>query len=333
MTDPRDIAAHLDRALSIDLDGLAALRVAMAEPPLRDALARTVDLLVGLRGRLVVSGLGKSGHVGRKLAATFASTGTPSYFVHGAEASHGDLGVIQDGDAVLILTWSGATHEMSDIVAYTRRFGIPLIALTGNAGGRIAREADIILELPKVREACPLNLAPTTSTLMQMAVGDAIAVTLLQLRGFSETSFRDFHPGGRLGAGLTSIDRIAASGAAMPLVRPDTSVSGVVDELSAKSLGIVGVTDAGGRLIGVITDGDIRRYLGRSSDRSMREALHGTTAEAIMTRDPLTLTPGILAAQALNILQNRRISAAFTVDGGRPTGVVTTLQLLQAGVG
>lgn len=333
MSEARDIAAHLDRALSIDLEGLAALRTAMAEPPLRDALARTVELLMGLKGRLVVSGLGKSGHVGRKLAATFASTGTPSYFVHGAEASHGDLGVIQDGDAVLILTWSGATQEMTDIVGYTRRFGIPLIAITGNGAGRVAREADICLELPKVREACPLNLAPTTSTLMQMAVGDAIAVTLLQLRGFSETSFRDFHPGGRLGAGLTSIDRIMATDAAMPIVARDASISGVVDALSAKSLGIVGVVDATGRLVGVITDGDIRRYLGRSSDRSMREALHETTAGAIMTRDPVTLAPGILAAQALNILQNRRISAAFVLDEGRPAGVITTLQLLQAGVG
>jgi arabinose-5-phosphate isomerase len=333
MNEAREIAAHLDRALSIDVEGLAALRTAMAEPPLRDALARTVALLMGLKGRLVVSGLGKSGHVGRKLAATFASTGTPSYFVHGAEASHGDLGVIQDGDAVLILTWSGATQEMTDIVGYTRRFGIPLIAITGNGAGRVAREADICLELPKVREACPLNLAPTTSTLMQMAVGDAIAVTLLQLRGFSEASFRDFHPGGRLGAGLTSIDRIMATDAAMPIVGRDTSVSGVVDELSAKSLGIVGVVDAAGRLAGVITDGDIRRYLGKSSDRSMRAALHETTADAIMTRDPVALAPGILAAQALNILQNRRISAAFILDDGRPAGVITTLQLLQAGVG
>ncbi|MGI1662800.1 KpsF/GutQ family sugar-phosphate isomerase [Palleronia sp. KMU-117] len=333
MSEARDIAAHLDRALSIDVEGLSALRAAMAEPPLRDALARTVELLLGLKGRLVVSGLGKSGHVGRKLAATFASTGTPSYFVHGAEASHGDLGVIQDGDVVLILTWSGTTQEMTDIVGYTRRFGIPLIAITGNGAGRVAREADICLELPKVREACPLNLAPTTSTLMQMAVGDAIAVTLLHLRGFSETSFRDFHPGGRLGAGLTSIDRIMATGTAMPIVAGDTSVSGVVDELSAKSLGIVGVVDAGGRLAGVITDGDIRRYLGRSSDRSMREALHETRAEAIMTRDPVALAPGILAAQALNILQNRRISAAFILDDSKPAGVITTLQLLQAGVG
>lgn len=333
MSEQDRTAEYLDRALGIDLDGLGELRAAMARPPLAQALRDTVDLLMTLKGRLVISGLGKSGHVARKLAATFSSTGTPAYFVHGAETSHGDLGVIRSDDAVLVLTWSGGTKELADLVAYTRRFRVPLIAITGDAGGRIAAAADICLEVPKVREACPHNLAPTTSTLMQMALGDAIAVTLLQLKGFSETSFHDFHPGGRLGASLVPIDEIVVAGDDMPLVGPDTPVAGVVDALSAKSLGIVGVVDAQGLLAGVVTDGDIRRYLGRSSDRTMNAALHETTAGAIMTRDPITLTPGMLAAQALSILQERRISGAFAVDEGRPTGVVTVLKLLERGVG
>jgi arabinose-5-phosphate isomerase len=333
MTGPDRTADYLDRALGIDLDGLGELRAAMARPPLATALRETVDLLLDLEGRLVISGLGKSGHVGRKLAATFASTGTPAYFVHGAEASHGDLGVIRGDDAVLILTWSGATKELADLVAYTRRFRIPLIAITGNAGGRIAAAADIVLELPKVREACPHNLAPTTSTLMQMAVGDAIAVTLLQLKGFSESSFHDFHPGGRLGAALLSIDEIVVTGEDMPIVAPETPVLGVVEELSAKSLGIVGVVDATGRLLGVVTDGDIRRYLGRSSTVSMKTALEDTTAAQIMSRDPVTLDPDMLAAKALGILQSRRISGAFTVMDGKPRGVLTVLKLLEKGVG
>lgn len=333
MSEQDRTAEYLDRALGIDIDGLTELRAAMSRPPLAAALRDAVELLMNLEGRLVISGLGKSGHVGRKLAATFASTGTPAYFVHGSEASHGDLGVIRSDDAVLILTWSGATKELADIVAYTRRFRVPLIAITGNAGGRIAAAADIILELPKVREACPHNLAPTTSTLMQMAVGDAIAVTLLQLKGFSETSFYDFHPGGRLGASLMSIDEIVVTGADMPLVSPDAPVVGVVDEMSAKSLGIVGVVGGDGRLAGVITDGDIRRYLGRSSTMSMKSALEETTAAQIMTPEPITLDRGMMAAKALGILQSRRISGAFMVEDGRPQGVLTVLKLLEKGVG
>ena len=286
-----------------------------------------------MRGRLIVTGLGKSGHVGTKLAATFSSTGTPSYFVHPSEASHGDLGMIQPDDVVLMLTWSGSTRELSDLVAYTRRFDVPLIVITGSAEGKLVPAADVAVILPGAREACPHNLAPTTSTLLQLAIGDAIAVSLLQLKGFSESSFYQFHPGGKLGASLTAVDDLASRNSHMPLVPEDTPVMGVVDEMSDKNLGIVGVVDGGGRLLGVITDGDMRRYLGRSMDRSMKEAMQATSAREIMTPHPVTLAPGTLAARALNVMQTERISAAFILDGGRPVGVITSLQLLNAGAG
>lgn len=328
-----ETSALFDQALGINHDGLEALQAAAKADPLKSSLVKAARLIGDLEGRLVVTGLGKSGHIGRKLAATFASTGTPSYFVHGSEASHGDLGVIQPKDAVLMLTWSGATHELSDLVAYTRRFDVPLIAITGNGNAKLARAADICLALPKVRESCPHNLAPTTSALLQMAVGDALAVTLLQLKGFSESSFHRFHPGGKLGAALTAIDDVMLTGDELPLVEETTPIEGVVGMLSAKSLGIVGVCDAQGLLSGVITDGDIRRYLGQSADMSMRAAMYETYAGSIMTEHPVTLSPGILSAKALNTLQTSRISAAFVLDDGRPVGAVTTLMLLQAGAG
>ena len=331
--DISEVGELIDTALETNVDGLTALRAAASTDPLRRALRDAAALLNDLKGRLVITGVGKSGHIGRKLAATFASTGTPSYFIHGAEASHGDLGVIKPDDAVLMLTWSGATQELSDLVAYTRRFDVPLIMMTGNGDGKLAKTADICLTLPKVREACPHNLAPTTSTLLQLAIGDALAVTLLQLKGFSEDSFYKFHPGGKLGAALTVIRDIMVTEDALPLVNHDTSIDGVVDMLTAKSLGIVGVCAADGTLAGVITDGDIRRYLGSNSDLSMRVAMHETFAPAIMTKDPITLSPDILSARALNTLQTRRISAAFVVEDQRPIGVVTTLMLLQAGAG
>lgn len=327
------VADLIDQALASSASGMVTLRQFAAQPAMQEALNRAVDAILAMKGRLIVTGLGKSGHVGTKLAATFSSTGTPSYFVHPSEASHGDLGMIQPDDVVLMLTWSGSTRELSDLVAYTRRFSVPLIIITGSAEGKLVPAADIAVILPKAREACPHNLAPTTSTLLQLAIGDAIAVSLLQLKGFSETSFYQFHPGGKLGASLTSVDEFATRNSKMPLVAQDTPVMGVVDEMSDKNLGIVGVIDADGLLCGVITDGDMRRYLGRSMEKSMKDAMQATLAREIMTPSSVTLSPGTLAARALNVMQTERISAAFIVDGGRPVGVITTLQLLHAGAG
>lgn len=334
---PQSVAApeispteRVAEALRISRDALDSLSSNLA--PMEPALDAAVDAIFGMTGRLIVSGLGKSGHIGSKLAATFSSTGTPAYFVHPAEASHGDLGMIRSDDVVLMLSWSGETKELCDLTAYCRRFRVPLILMTSNGSSSIARSADITLELPKVREACPHNLAPTSSTLLQLALGDAIAVALLSRRGFSETSFHEFHPGGKLGASLTRISEIMASGDAMPLVSLDSPVIDVIGELSAKSLGIVGVVGADDTLAGVVTDGDIRRYLESQSDKSMATAMRKTFARDIMTAEPVTLAPERLAARALSVMETRRISAAFVTEGNKPVGVITMLRLLNAGV-
>jgi arabinose-5-phosphate isomerase len=313
-------------------EGFTAAEAALAQPQLHEDLTQAVTTISALQGRLIVTGLGKSGHIASKLAATFSSTGTPAYFVHPAEASHGDLGMIQSGDVVLMLSWSGETRELSDLAAYSRRFKIPLVLITGNGASTLARAADIALVLPKVREACPHNLAPTTSTLLQLAMGDAIAVTLLQQKGFSESSFHNFHPGGKLGAALTAVGQIMHPADALPLVAPDAPVIEVIAALSARNFGIVGVVGPEGSLVGVVTDGDIRRYLERSSEGSMKSAMRQTFAKDIMTGKPACLEPERLAGRALNMMQERRISAAFVLQDGRPIGLVTVLQLLNSGV-
>ena len=316
------------RALGIDREGLAALSDGL------DALSAEIDaaiaLLLGMDGRLIVTGLGKSGHVGTKLAATFSSTGTPAYFLHPAEASHGDLGMVQESDVILALSWSGETRELSDVLGYAKRRGVPMIALTGNAESTLAEAAHVSLVLPKVREACPHNLAPTTSTLLQMAMGDALAIALLEARGFSEESFHGFHPGGSLGAALKSVGEIMHEGDALPLVDGETPVLKAIAELSAKGQGIVGITEKS-TLVGVITDGDIRRYLEQNATSTMQAALHETPASAIMTQGSVTLSPEMLAGEALRILQTKRISAAFVTTEGAPIGLVTMLRLLNRG--
>ena len=324
-----DKNAAIRSALQASKNGLDALIAQLDGNGV--ALDKALDLIFGMSGRLIVSGVGKSGLIGRKLAATFASTGTPSYFVHALEASHGDLGMIQPGDVVLLLSRSGDSRELGDIIAYAQRFAIPIVAMT-NGGRRLAQNADIVLALPEVREACPHNLAPTTSSQMQLALGDALAVTLLQMRGFTEHSFRYFHPGGRLGAALTPVSEIMFSGDALPLVGADASVFDVVSEISGKGHGIAGVTDAAGALAGVVTDGDIRRYLEANSKGSMRQAMWETGATDIMTRGMISLGEDQLCGRVLNILQSRRISAAFIVKDGLPAGLITTLRLLESGV-
>ena len=321
-------AEFIKTALATDLDGMTALAGAIGG--IEAEIDAALDLIAGMEGRLIVTGLGKSGHIGAKLAATFASTGTPAYFLHPAEASHGDLGMVQPSDVILALSWSGETTELSDVIGYAKRRGVPMIALTGVAGSTLARASTVALVLPKVREACPHNLAPTTSTLVQMAMGDALAVALLQRKGFAPESFHGFHPGGSLGAALKHVDEVMHRAEDLPLVDVDTPVIAAISELSAKGFGIVGVTE-GGALKGVITDGDVRRYLERNAEATMQGALHETRAGAIMTAGSVTMAPSMIAGEALSIMQGKRISAAFVLEGEAPVGLVTLLRLLNRG--
>ncbi|MBR9863318.1 MAG: KpsF/GutQ family sugar-phosphate isomerase [Rhodobacteraceae bacterium] len=327
-----DKAVSIKDAIQTNLVGLRALDEQLGSAELSTALDGALDLLYAMKGRLIVAGVGKSGLIGRKLAATFSSTGTPAYFVHPVEASHGDLGMIQSDDVVMLLSWSGETRELSDLLAYTRRFGVPVIAITGSANSTLARSADAALVLPKAPEACPHNLAPTTSTLLQLAIGDALAVTVLKMKGFSEESFRDFHPGGKLGAALTPVRDIMFRDTDLPTVQEDAPIIEVLGEISRKTLGIVGVLDESGTLKGVITDGDIRRYLEANSAGSMKEAMWEKRANALMTPGSVHLEPQRSCARALHVLQSNKISAAFVIENGKPVGVVTLIQLLSLGV-
>jgi arabinose-5-phosphate isomerase len=311
------------RTLDIDREGLAALAAAM-----RDGLGRpfigAVDKIRAARGRVIVTGMGKSGHVARKIAATLASTGTPAFFVHAAEASHGDLGMVTSDDVMLMLSWSGETEELTDLINYSRRFGIMLIAITVNAESTLGKAADIVLAMPQAREACPHNLAPTTSSLMQLALGDALAIALIESRGFTAVDFGVFHPRGKLGAALKFVRDVMHPGAAVPLIRYGAPMSEAIVEMSAKGFGCVAVTDAAGKLSGVITDGDLRRH--------MRADLLQMPVEKVMTASPKTVRPDQLAGEALQLLNASKITALFVVDAGLPVGVVHFHDLLRAGV-
>ena len=288
------------------------------------AFARAVETIGAATGRTIVTGMGKSGHVARKIAATLASTGAPAYFVHPGEASHGDLGMIRAGDAILALSWSGETAELADIITYSRRFAIPLIAVTSGADSALGREADVRLCLPRAEEACPNGLAPTTSTTMQLAVGDALAVALLEAKGFTAQDFRLFHPGGKLGARLTFLRDVMHAGERLPLVRDDAQMGEAVVEISAKGFGCVGVLDAHGKLAGIVTDGDLRRH--------MRPDLMSARVSDVMTRGPQVGAPDQLAAEALQLISSRKIGALFVVnEAGRPLGIVHLHDLLRIG--
>jgi arabinose-5-phosphate isomerase len=308
--------------LGTEAAGLNALAAA-----LDGRFVRAVDLLAQASGRVVVSGMGKSGHVGRKIAATFASTGTPALFVHPAEASHGDLGMIVPGDAVLALSNSGETAELADLVAHTRRFALPLVGITARGGSALAQAADVLLLLPDAAEACPMGLAPTTSTTMQMALGDALAVALLTRRGFSESDFRQFHPGGKLGARLKRVAELMHTGDAVPLGTPETPMDRALLLMTEKRFGCLGVIDAAGRLIGIITDGDLRRAMGPD--------LLSRHVGEVMTGSPRTIGPDALAAEALHAMtaRERPITSLFVVDpAGRPAGILHLHDLLRAGL-
>lgn len=314
----------LTRTLDVELAGLAVLKDALTGP-LGDAFCAAVHAIRAARGRLVVTGVGKSGHIGRKITATLASTGTPAFFVHASEASHGDLGMIASDDVVLALSASGESAELAAIIAYTRRFRVPLIAMTTNATSTLGRAADIVLALPKVDEACPHGLAPTSSTLLQLAAGDALAVTLLEARGFSAQDFGIFHPGGRLGASLKRVAEIMHSGDRLPLIRLGATIREAILIMSAKGFGCVGITDVDGRLVGIVTDGDLRRHL--SAD------VLDAPVEAIMTRTPKTIAPDALLAAAIELLNARSITALIVVaEDNRPVGIVHMHDLLRAGV-
>lgn len=312
----------MQRTLDTEMAGLSALRTSIGQ----DASA-IVRLLAGLEGRLICAGVGKSGHVARKMAATFASTGTPAQFVHPSEASHGDLGMITTRDAVLALSKSGETREMGDLIAYCRRFGVPLIAMTAGAESALARGADLVFLMPNAAEACGETRAPTTSTTMMMAAGDALAVALIEARGFTADDFARYHPGGALGAALASVEDLMHSGDELPLVALTASMGDALIEMSQKGFGCVGVTGEDGRLAGIVTDGDLRRRM--APDLTQRRA------GDVMTADPMTASPGLLAAEALRRMTagERKITQLFvTGEDGRPVGLLHIHDLLRAGV-
>ncbi len=276
-------------------------------------------------GRVVVTGMGKSGHVGRKIAATFASTGTPSQFVHPAEASHGDLGMITERDAILALSNSGETPELSDVLSYARRYDIPIVAITARADSTLARIARVALILPDQPEAASMGLAPTTSTTMAMALGDALAVALLERKGFTASDFRLFHPGGKLGRQLARVEDLMHRGDEVPLVAPETGMQDTLLTMTSKHFGCVGIADGTGELVGIITDGDLRRH--------MAPDLMGKTAGDIMTARPVTTSGDRMASETLALMNAREITALFVVDDeGRPVGIVHLHDFLRTGV-
>ena len=319
----RTLIASAVRTLDAEASGVNALSAAIHNG-LGQAFVTAVELIRGARGRLIVTGMGKSGHVGRKIAATFASTGTPAYFVHPSEASHGDLGMITPDDVIMAISWSGETAELKDLTDYSRRFKIGLIAVTSNPDSALALAADVVLSLPQAREACPHNLAPTTSTLMQQALGDALAIALLESRGFTALKFAELHPGGRLGAMLKFVRDIMRTGDDMPMVRMGTRMSDALVVMTAKSLGCVVIAGADGRLTGIITDGDLRRHMSAN--------LLDLAVEEVMTPQPRTVRPDQLVSEALELLNSSKKTQLMVVDGGKPVGVVHFHDLLRAGV-
>jgi arabinose-5-phosphate isomerase len=320
------LSAHLAsafRTLETESDGLMALAAAMADG-LGAPFIAAVETIRAARGRVIVTGMGKSGHVARKIAATLASTGTPAFFVHAADASHGDLGMITSDDVMLALSWSGETEELKDLINYSRRFRIALIAVTVNLDSTLGKAADIVLVLPSAREACPHNLAPTTSSLMQLALGDALAIALLESRGFTAIDFGVFHPRGQLGAALKFVRDVMHPGDAVPLIARGAPMSEAIVEMSAKGFGCVAVIEATGKLAGVITDGDLRRH--------MRTDLLQAAVDEVMTASPKTVRPDQLASEALQILNASKITALIVVEADRPVGIVHFHDLLRAGV-
>ena len=308
---------HLNEARQVlrnEAQALCILADNLGEP-----FEKTVDCLLGIKGRIAVTGMGKSGHVARKIAATLASTGSPAYFIHPAEASHGDLGMMTADDAVIAISNSGNTMELTDIVLYASQNNMPLIAITKNADSFLGKHCDYLLLQPQLHEACPLDCAPTTSTTVQMALGDALAMCLLSARGFCKEDFRRFHPGGSLGQKLSLVRDLMHTGDAMPLLPPDAPMMQVLAEMTRKGFGCVGVVD-GEILVGIITDGDLRRHMGPN--------ILTSTARDLMTSNPVCIDAEALSAKAQGLMEERKITCLFIVDGQqRPIGIITVHDL------
>ena len=311
------------RTVEIEAEGLTALAEAL-RGPMAATFSEAVRTIAASRGRVIVTGIGKSGHIGQKLAATFASTGTPAFFVHPSEAAHGDLGMVTRDDVVLAISWSGETVELKNVITYSRRFKVPLIAITSRRDSALGLSSDIVLELPRAKEACPHGLAPTTSTAMQLALGDSLAIALLEAKGFTAHDFKIFHPGGSLGAQLKFVGDIMHKGDQLPLASEHESMSSALVTMTQKSFGCLGVVDGEGKLVGIVTDGDLRRHMGE-------HLLRAKTGD-IMTRKPKTVSPDTLASAALELINTARITALFVVEEGRPVGIVHVHDLLRIGV-
>lgn len=310
------------RVIRIEADALAAL-----EAGLDESFDAAVTLMLEATGRIIVTGMGKSGHIARKIAATLASTGTPAHFVHPAEASHGDLGMMGPGDVVLMLSNSGETPELADVIAFTRRFSIPMIGVASKPDSTLLRQADVALVLPRAEEACGTGIVPTSSTTMTLALGDALAVALMEHRAFTPERFRDFHPGGKLGAQLSKVSDLMHAGAAMPLVTEETSMPDTLIEIGEKAFGVTGVTDDSGRLTGIITTGDLSRHM---------DGLMSKRARDVMTASPVTIAPDELAEKAVGIMNAKKITCLLVVDPSHadlPAGLIHIHDCLRVGLG
>ena len=318
MTDHAKFIATATRVIDAEAAALHTLGASLG-----DSFGAAISLLLAAKGRVIVSGMGKSGHIARKMAATFASTGTPAHFVHPAEASHGDLGMMTSGDVVIVLSNSGETPELADLVAYTRRFDIPMIGVASRENSTLLTQSDVAIVLPQLGEACGTGIVPTTSTTMTLALGDAMAIALMEHRQFTPENFRDFHPGGKLGAKLARVRDLMHGGDAIPLVQTQTPMSDTLLIISQKGFGVVGVTDTDGYLQGIITDGDLRRHM---------TGLLEMTAGQVMTSDPRSVTPDTLAAEAIGVMEGK-ITCLFVMNADkRPQGILHIHDCLRAGV-
>ncbi|QAX31399.1 KpsF/GutQ family sugar-phosphate isomerase [Leisingera sp. NJS204] len=294
---------------------------------LDERFAEAVQLILQAKGRIIISGIGKSGHIGHKIAATLASTGTPAYFVHPAEASHGDLGMLSEGDVVLAISNSGEAPELANLLVFTRRFGIPLIGLSSKMDSALMKQADVHLQIPSLGEACGFGMVPSISTTLTLAMGDALAIALMKYRDFRPENFRDFHPGGKLGAQLSKVRDLMHAGDALPLVTENTPMSDALIEISQKGFGVAGVVAADGSLTGIITDGDLRRHMDGLLDKSSAE---------VMTASPASIAPGAMAHEAVAVMNQRKITCLFVVDpdnGGKAEGLLHIHDCLRAGLG
>lgn len=321
MTDENNDILCAQRTIDREIDSLHTMK-----QELSSSLSRALDLMQNATGRVIVTGMGKSGHIGRKIAATLASTGTPSFFVHPGEASHGDLGMFTENDVVLAISNGGESRELSDVLVYCKRYGIPLIAMTKNPDSSLGKAGDVLLKLPDTGEACPLGLAPTSSTTATLVLGDVLAVCLIERKGFTQTDYKRRHPGGKLGAILQKVSDLMHTGAEVPLVSEDTSMQEALLTMSSKMLGCVGIINGSGELVGIITDGDLRRCM--SSDILTRKA------SSVMTPNPKVISPDVLAAEALNTMNNtgKGITQLFVTQDKKPIGIIHIHDCLRVGV-